>query len=60
MFRALWTLASGMTTQQTSIDVIFHNRATFQDLVYNRGEGLLSLTQKGSLPPMRRLGKLLT
>jgi flagellar basal-body rod protein FlgG len=46
MFRALWTLASGMTAQQTNLDVIYHNMAnvntvgfkkmssTFQDLVY--------------------------
>jgi flagellar basal-body rod protein FlgG len=46
MFRALWTSASGMTAQQTNLDVISHNmtnvntvgfkkmRATFQDLVY--------------------------
>jgi flagellar basal-body rod protein FlgG len=46
MFRALWTSASGMTSQQTNLDVISHNmanvntvgfkkmRATFQDLVY--------------------------
>ena len=46
MFRALWTSASGMTAQQTNLDVISNNmsnvntvgfkkmRATFQDLVY--------------------------
>jgi len=46
MFRALWTSASGMTAQQTNLDVVSHNmtnvntvgfkkmRATFQDLVY--------------------------
>jgi flagellar basal-body rod protein FlgG len=46
MFRALWTSASGMTSQQTNLDVISHNmanvntvgfkkmRPTFQDLVY--------------------------
>jgi len=46
MFRALWTSASGMTAQQTNLDVISHNmanvntvgfkkmRATFQDLIY--------------------------
>jgi flagellar basal body rod protein FlgG len=25
MFRALWTSASGMTTQQTNLDVILNN-----------------------------------
>ncbi|HIQ30962.1 MAG TPA: flagellar hook-basal body complex protein, partial [Aquifex aeolicus] len=46
MFRALWISASGMTAQQTNLDVISHNmanvntvgfkkmRATFQDLIY--------------------------
>ncbi|SHK41161.1 flagellar basal-body rod protein FlgG [Thermocrinis minervae] len=46
MFRALWTAASGMTAQQTNLDVISHNmanvntvgfkkmRPTFEDLVY--------------------------
>jgi len=46
MFRALWTSASGMTAQQTNLDVVSNNmtnvntvgfkkmRATFQDLVY--------------------------
>ncbi len=46
MFRSLWTSASGMTAQQTNLDVISNNmanvntvafkrmRATFQDLVY--------------------------
>jgi len=27
MFRALWTSASGMTAQQTNLDVISHNMA---------------------------------
>ncbi len=46
MFRALWTSASGMTAQQTNLDVISHNmanvntvgykkmRTTFQELLY--------------------------
>lgn len=46
MFRALWTSASGMTAQQTNLDVISHNmanvntvgykkmRPTFQELLY--------------------------
>ena len=46
MFRALWISASGMTAQQTNLDVISNNmanvntvgfkkmRATFQDLIY--------------------------
>ncbi|ADC89759.1 flagellar basal-body rod protein FlgG [Thermocrinis albus DSM 14484] len=46
MFRALWTSASGMSAQQTNLDVISHNmanvntvgfkkmRPTFQDLLY--------------------------
>ncbi|NPB08681.1 MAG: flagellar hook-basal body complex protein, partial [Aquificae bacterium] len=50
MFRALWTSASGMTAQQTNLDVISHNmanvntvgykkmRATFQDLIYQTVE----------------------
>jgi flagellar basal-body rod protein FlgG len=28
MFRALWTSASGMTAQQTNLDVISHNKHT--------------------------------
>ena len=46
MFRSLWTSASGMTAQQTNLDIISNNmanvntvgfkkmRATFQDLIY--------------------------
>ncbi len=46
MFRALWTSASGMTAQQTNLDIISHNmanvstvgykkmRPTFQELLY--------------------------
>lgn len=59
MLRALWTSASGMTAQQTNLDVISHNianvntvgfkrsRANFEDLIYQdiRDPGVLSSTQ---------------
>jgi len=58
MFRALWTSASGMTAQQTNLDVTSHNianvntvgfkrsRANFEDLIYQdiRDPGVLSST----------------
>lgn len=59
MLRALWTSASGMTAQQTNLDVVSHNianvntvgfkksRANFEDLIYQdiRDPGVLSSTQ---------------
>ncbi len=63
MIRALWTASSGMTTQQTNIDIIANNlanvnttgfkkaRAQFQDLLYQTIREAGSLTAQGNMNP---------
>jgi len=36
MFRALWTSASGMTAQQTNLDIISHNMANVSTVGYKK------------------------
>ena len=58
MMRALWTAATGMTGQQTNVDVIANNlsnvnttaykksRVEFKDLVYDNRNRAYNLKQK--------------
>lgn len=58
MMRALWTAATGMTGQQTNVDVIANNlsnvnttaykksRVEFKDLVYDNGNRAYNLTEE--------------
>lgn len=63
MLRGLWTAATGMSCQQTNIDVVAHNlanvntngfkksRASFQDLIYQNIRAAGATTASGSQLP---------